>query len=376
VRRTTRCRRIASIGISGSYGGLNRGDEAILTSMLASLRERLPDVALTVFSRDDMHTRANHDVASVVPVRALTRDEAYRHVEPLDLLLLGGGGILYDGEAHVYLREVRLAQRLGVATMAYAVGAGPLTFTQDRRLVRETMGRMQAVTVRDVGTKRTLEHAELECRVEVTADPALLLAPESLACERLRSEGVPVGRSLVGMSVRERGLAAPDLDADEVHTLLAHTADFVANRFDAEILFIPMELGDVRLSHSVIARMLCADHAHVLTGDYRPAELLGLMEHLDMVIAMRLHVLIFAAVAGTPLFPLSYGAKVANFVDALGLPAPIPVARDSVGSVLAAVDRAWDLRQDERQRLRAPVRELQRRARRTLEIALACLDGV
>lgn len=366
---------MASIGISGSYGGLNRGDEAILTSMLASLRERLPDVALTVFSRDEAHTRSHHDVATVVPVRALTREEAGRHVEPLDLLLLGGGGILYDGEAHVYLREVRLAQKLDIATMAYAVGAGPLTFAQDRRQVCETMGRMQAVTVRDIGTKRTLEHADVECPVEVTADPALLLTPEPLTRKRLRAEGVPDGRALVGMSVRERGLAAPDLDADGFQAVLAHTADFVSNRFDADIVFIPMELGDVRLSHSVIARMVSADHAHVLTGSYRPAELVGLMEHLDMVIAMRLHVLIFAAVAGTPLFPLSYGAKVANFIDALGLPAPMPVTRDAVGSVLAGVDRAWDLRQDEARRLRAPVRELQRRARLTLDIALGCLKA-
>jgi polysaccharide pyruvyl transferase WcaK-like protein len=139
-------------------------------------------------------------------------------------------------------------------------------------------------------------------------------------------------------------------------------------------VFIPMELGDVRLSHSVIARMVCADHAHVLTGSYRPAEMLGLMAYLDLVIAMRLHVLVFAAVAGTPLFPLSYGAKVTNFIEALGLPAPIPVTRDSVGAVLAAVDRAWDLRQDEPRRLLAPVRELQRRAQRTLDVAVNCLE--
>jgi hypothetical protein len=82
------------------------------------------------------------------------------------------------------------------------------------------------------------------------------------------------------------------------------------------LAFGPLPLGDVRLSHSVIARMVCADHAHVLTGSYRPAEMLGLMEYLDLVIAMRLHVLVFAAVAGTPLFPLSYGAKVTNFIDA------------------------------------------------------------
>jgi polysaccharide pyruvyl transferase WcaK-like protein len=35
---------MAVIGILGSYGGLNTGDEAILTSMLASLRVARPGV--------------------------------------------------------------------------------------------------------------------------------------------------------------------------------------------------------------------------------------------------------------------------------------------------------------------------------------------
>ena len=39
------------VGISGSFGGLNLGDEAILQSMIAQLRRSLP-VEITVFTRD------------------------------------------------------------------------------------------------------------------------------------------------------------------------------------------------------------------------------------------------------------------------------------------------------------------------------------
>jgi polysaccharide pyruvyl transferase CsaB len=364
---------MTTIGISGSYGGLNRGDEAILTSMIRSLRDRLPAVDLTVFSRDARHTRAHHDVDAVVGARDLTRDDVRGHIQGLDLLLLGGGGILYDGEARQYLREVRIAQALDVPTMAYAVGAGPLSYEEDRRLVRETLPRMRAVTVRDVGAKRILENVDVDCAVEVTADPALILAPEHLTRADLAAEGVPAGRALVGMSLREPGLAAPDLDVESYHAVLAHTADFVADRFDADIVFIPMEQGDIRLAHAVMARMVCADHAHVLTGRYGPAQVLGLMEHLDMVIGMRLHVLIFGAVTGTALFPMPYAPKVADFVETLGLPAPPPVTRDSVGSLLAALDRAWDLRNRDDRRVRAAVGELQERSRRTVDVALGCL---
>jgi polysaccharide pyruvyl transferase WcaK-like protein len=364
---------VTTIGITGSFGGLNAGDEAILTSVVASLRERLPAVELVVFSRDEGHTRAHHDVESVVPVRELTRDEIAAHVQPLDLLLLAGATVLYADQARAALREVRLAQNLGIATMAFGVGAAPPADPDDRELVRQTLNGMRSITVRDVGAKRILEHLDVEAPVEVTADPALLLTPEPFAPERLRVEGVPAGRALVGMSLREPGAAKGDIDADAYHSLLGHAADFVVDRLDSEIVFIPLEPDEVRTAHAVIARMVSAHHAHVLTRQYRPAELLGLMQHLDMVLAMRLPMLMFAAMAGTPFVALPAAPAVAEFLRSMGLPAPPPAT--AAGSLLAAVDRVWDLRDREAARLRAQVRALQERARRSLEIALQLLPS-
>jgi polysaccharide pyruvyl transferase WcaK-like protein len=120
--------------------------------------------------------------------------------------------------------------------------------------------------------------------------------------------------------------------------------------------------------------MTHAEHAEVLRGDYRPAQLLGLMEHLDFVIATRLHVIIFAALSGTPFVPLRYAAKVGEFVRTLGVPAPVAVTRDSAGALLAAVDRAWDERHLERARLCEAVLAARRRSQQTLELALELLS--
>ncbi|HEY6864997.1 MAG TPA: polysaccharide pyruvyl transferase family protein, partial [Burkholderiales bacterium] len=113
------------VGISGSYGGMNLGDEAILQSIVAQLRRDLP-VEITVFSRNAEDTRKRHKVERAVPVRKLSRAEVTPEIERLDLLLLGGGGILYDRDAETYLREVALAGELGVPVLLYAISAGPL----------------------------------------------------------------------------------------------------------------------------------------------------------------------------------------------------------------------------------------------------------
>ncbi|HKF96336.1 MAG TPA: polysaccharide pyruvyl transferase, partial [Gammaproteobacteria bacterium] len=63
------------VGISGSYGGLNLGDEAILEAIIIQLRNSLP-VEVVVFSRDPQDTLQRHKVQHAVPVRQLTRAEA------------------------------------------------------------------------------------------------------------------------------------------------------------------------------------------------------------------------------------------------------------------------------------------------------------
>jgi polysaccharide pyruvyl transferase WcaK-like protein len=165
--------RPARVGISGAYGGINLGDEAILHAIVAQLRE-LP-VEITVFTRNPEDTLGRRGVARALETRALTRDEARTEVARLDLLILGGGGILYDGEVEALLREVGLAHEVSVPVFVYAVSAGPLAEATARALVRDMLNRASVITVRDRQGKRLLEEVGVEKEVHVTADPALLL---------------------------------------------------------------------------------------------------------------------------------------------------------------------------------------------------------
>lgn len=362
------------VGISGSYGGLNLGDEAILQVILSQLRGSLP-VEITVFSRDPQDTLARHKVDHAVPVRDLSRDEVREEIQSLDLLILGGGGILYDAEAAQYLREVALAHEQQVPVLVYAVSAGPLQDPAAQALVRDCLDRAAAVTVRERRARQVLEGIGVRSDIDVTADPALLLSPEALPPEALKREGLDESHRLIGLSVREPGVAAPDLDERHYHALLANAADYMVDRLDADLVFVPMErrVQDSQHSHAVVSQMAHAHRATVLKGEYTPGQMLSLMSHLAFAVGMRLHFLIFAALSGVPFVALPYSAKVLGFLEELDIAMP-PLAQVNAGQLIAHIDRSWDLRQDLQARVTNSLAGLQERARRTHEIAVRLLN--
>lgn len=363
------------VGISGSYGGFNLGDEAILQVIVTELRRALP-VEITVFSRNPEDTRARHRVERAVPVREFSRDEVRPEVERLDLFILGGGGILFDDEAGVYLREVALAQEHGVPVMVYAVSAGPLRDANVQKLVRDCLDRATVVTVRERQARKLLEEVGVRREIGVTADPALLLEPEPLPADALKQEGIDGRHRLIGMSVREPGSAAPDLDEDHYHTLLANAADYMVDRLDADIVFVPMErrMLDMQHSHAVIAQMAYPQRATVLKGEYTAGQMLSLVGHFAFVVGMRLHFLIFAALQHVPLVALPYADKVAGFLEDLQMPMP-RLQQVNAGQLIAYIDRSWDFRRDLQTRIAQALPGIQERARENNRIAVQLLTG-
>ncbi|ORT57208.1 polysaccharide pyruvyl transferase family protein [Streptomyces sp. CB03238] len=363
-----------TVGVLGSYGGRNVGDEAILTAMLGRIRAQRPDAHVVLFSRNPDHSRTAHPDVEVVGWEGVCRERISEHLRRLSVLVLGGGGILYNTEARRYLRLVRTAQDLGVPVFTYAVGAGPLTDEADCAWIRATLSDAAEVTVRDEESKLVLEEAGLTRPVSVTADPALLLEPGDGGAELLRAEAVPRGVRLVGMSVREPGRAAEHLDEEGYHQLLANVGDFLVHRLDAHVVFVPMERDDMRHAHAVVSRMADADRCTVLHGNYRPQQVLDIVKELDLAIGMRLHFLIFAALAGIPLLPLPYAGKVFDFAQQIGAPALRGVVRETAGLLLAEVDRLWDERPARAAHTAARTASMRLRAAQTADRLLGYLD--
>ena len=361
------------IGISGSYGGMNLGDEAILEGILSQIRATVP-AEIAVFSRSPADTLARHKVERAISARSLTRREITPEIRQLDLFILGGGGILYDRDAETYLREVTVAHELGVPVLLYAISAGPLATQGARRAVREALNATAStvISVRDRLGYRLLEDVGVTREIHLTADPAFLLEAEELSVDALEAEGVEFDRHLVGFSVREPGPAAPDIRPEEYYALLANAADYIVERYDAEVLFVPMEKTDVQHSHAVVAHMQNAERAEILRRRYSPRQILDLMGRLDFAVGMRLHFLIFAALRGTPFAALPYASKVSGLLEDLEMDTP-PLGSIGIGQLIARIDRSWDTRDEIRAKIARRLPVLQARAAQTNDLLLALL---
>jgi polysaccharide pyruvyl transferase WcaK-like protein len=263
-----------------------------------------------------------------------------------------------------------------VPVMVYAISAGPLVQRANRELVRKALERVALVTVRDRYGRRMLEDVVgLHRDIRVTADPALLLQTQPLPDDALRREGLDLQRRLVGFSVREPGPAAPELNVDHCHRLLANAADFVVERLDADVVFVPMERSrlDLQHSHAVVALMQCAQRATVLKGEYSPGQLMSLIGHFEFSVGMRLHFLIFSALQGVPFVSLPYASKVTGLLQELNMDTP-PLDDVNSGRLLAAIDKSWDLRATIRTGIQACLPALQERARDNNRLLLSLLN--
>jgi polysaccharide pyruvyl transferase CsaB len=355
---------------------MNLGDEAILESILKELRASL-EVDVVVFSYNPQDTERRHKVRAV-PIREMHKDDVLDELRKLDLFVLGGGGILYDDSLETYLRDVMWAKELQVPVMIYAVSVGPLKAPESKQLVAQVLNRVDKITVREREAKRMLHDLGVNQEIEITSDPGLLLKPQPFTKEMLKKEGIRTDAPLVGFSVREPGPAAPDLVFEQYHAVLANAADFMIERIDAQVVFVPMEMGehkDPQHSHAVISKMANAQRASVLKGQYTAGEVLGLVKHLSFAVGMRLHFLIFAGIQYVPFVPLPYASKVSGFLSDLDMPMP-SLSAVNVGKLCAYLDRSWDFRARMKSQLEQTIPPLQERAKATNRILCSMLRSL
>ena len=349
---------MSKIVISGYYGFNNAGDEALLTAMLAALRAVEPKADITVISGNPGNTIVKHQVKSLYRFAAV---RLLRAIGEADLVISGGGSLLQDVTSKrslaYYLSVIAAAKWKKKKVMLFAQGIGPIRSRVMRLLTRLVVSKADVITVRDKDSA-----AELACmgvpaaKVEVTADPVLMLNPESKIAGKtiLAEAGLDPYKPIIGVSVREWP------DNQRCLKQLAAALEQLSEKFSAQIAILPLQvskdLKDSQLLQNYLPKL--RNKVVLLQGDYSTEEFLSIIGSFRLLIGMRLHALIFAAVMKVPLMAISYDPKVDSFLKAIGTEAVGTVETLDAGKVEKTAEKLWGQKPQLQEEHLADMREL------------------
>lgn len=302
--------------ISGYYGYDNVGDEALLKAIVDALRSCDNKIHITVLSAQPEKTGRSLGVAAVSRTNLRDIVAAIRNT---DLLISGGGSLLQDVTGPLtipyYLGIVAMAKALGKPVMFYAQGVGPVNKKLGRTLIKHIVNKVDLITLRDRESAELLK--EIGVRkpvVKVTADPVFGLggAGEAEPGERvLAGFGIDLKNGpLVGIAIRPWPNYESSLNA------LAEAAGYLLS-LGRQVVIIPMHYP-VDLSAAKELHKRLGNKSVLLDRSLGPDRLMALTGKLELVIAMRLHALIFGAVQGVPVIGISYDPKVDKFLQSPG----------------------------------------------------------
>jgi polysaccharide pyruvyl transferase CsaB len=362
---------MSEIVISGYYGYTNAGDEGMLAAMIDALTEVDPAVKITVISGNPADTRQRHGVAAVY---RLNYPDIFRVISTSDLLISGGGSLLQDVTSdrslYYYLSIVLMAKRIGKPIMLYAQGIGPVRGKLAQGAMRCVCNMVDLITVRDEGSREELETLGIDIPpVYVTADPVLALhqVDKEMGRSILRQQGLEGARPLIGVSIREWK------EWDHYKMVMAQAVDQAAAEFDARIVFLPMQWPeDLEVARKV--KELMKTPAELLEDEYTTSELLSLVGNLDILIGIRLHALIFAAVMHTPMVGISYDPKVERFLKTLGEKHIGTLKNITVDELLDKVRVVWPEIQRPNKDREERINHLRRLAFHNAELAVALIE--
>jgi N-acetylglucosaminyldiphosphoundecaprenol N-acetyl-beta-D-mannosaminyltransferase len=303
--------------LAGYYGSGNIGDEAILQALLSEIRKVYP-YGITVLSENPHETSMSCNVNSVHKYSVF---KILKELKTSDAFILGGGGILQDSTSArsflYYVILILLAKCFKKKVVLLGQGIGPV---RNKFLLKRAFKNIDLVTVRDEKSLKELTRIGAKPqKLVLTADLSFLLgSPNKEKGKKLLDiDGVKKCRPrLIGVSLRP---PVKGKESISKYKAIAAACDHLIKEKDSQVVFLIFKYpDDIDVTNKVMSYMKYP--AHVLLRRCTPSEMLDIISGIDGLIGMRLHSLIFSAIAKVKSLGLSYDPKVESFQRIVGNP--------------------------------------------------------
>lgn len=321
--------------ICGAYGHGNAGDNAILQSILTSIKAVDREMPVTILAKDPKTVRKMLRVKSIYTFHIPAVVNAMRTTR---LYINGGGSLIQNITSNrsltYYLTTIRLAKWLRNKVVMYGCGIGPLTGEKSvRQVVRVLNKYVDTITLRENQSRQELAAYGVDHpKISVTSDPAIVLhsCQMDLAVEAMKRNGLDPNGKYAGYILR----TWPGY-REKVQTI-AQCADELYEKQGLIPLFIPINCQQDIAAAEMAASHMRAPH-HTILEAMEPEMLIAILSRMEIAVSMRLHGLIFSSISGIPLVGVSYDPKVNAFIDYLGYGSCVNLADVTRENLTAAI---------------------------------------
>lgn len=362
---------IKKIIISGYYGFDNSGDDAILKAIVKDIGGLDKNIDITVLSKDPEKTKRMY------PVKAVDRfkmSDVISEMRKTDLFISGGGSLLQDVTSTrslwYYLGTMYMAKLLRRPVMIYANGIGPIEKGINRFLTRRILNRVDLITLRDEESKQYVKDLGVNnSNIEVTADPVFTLnpSPEDEIERIFKKENIPMEKDIIGISIRQWN------SSKNLVQVVSQSIDYILGKYDVNVVLIPMHYPeDLNISREITDQVK-ANGCYVMEDKYTVEQIMGITKTFEMIIAMRLHALIYAATQEVPIVGLSYDPKVVGILRSLGMDNYCDVNHLEYDELIENIDEVWENRENLRIKLKQQEEKLEEKALDNVRLVLELL---
>lgn len=327
--------------VCGAYGHGNAGDDAILKSIIQSVQELDDTMPITVLAKNTQSIKKRYRVNSIYSFNVPRMFSAMRK----SVLYINGGGTLIQNATSrrslwYYLFTLRLAKFLGNKVDMYGCGIGPVRGEKNIRLVKKVLDRsVDTITLREKDSMTELESFGVK-RPEIllSSDPALVLTPSSQLDVDiyLKKHGLQAGQKYICFMLRTwQGF-------EDKASAFASCADRAYEQYGMTPVFLSLNIFHDTSAAQKVAQKMKSPY-HILDDWAEPELLIGLLGHMDVVVSMRLHGLIFSSLSGVPLVGVAYDPKISSFLKYLEAGTCIELGDVSEEALNSAVKHAVEL---------------------------------
>ncbi len=308
---------MSKIVISGYYGFNNLGDEAILETMIDSIKSRLDDNKdddicdeICVFSAQP---KVTSKLMGVYAVNRYNICHIISEIFKCDIFISGGGSLLQDSTGkwsiRYYLSLILLALLCRKKVFLYAHGIGPVNGSVNIFLMKHILKHVHTISVRDKKSRDDLLQLGInKHKIHMTADPVVGMNKVGVQLgkdilKKCLSQNTDKSKPLIGFSLRTKDFSTPKIRQELKNLIKSLDKEY-------HIIFLPFHLGE----DSELCRWAISEDIPAVAEFVNARQMISIVENLDVLVGERLHSLIFSAVAEIPFIGISYDLKIDAFM--------------------------------------------------------------